>query len=142
MYLFGGISSFELLNAIQQWDSKKGDWKVLKWNLPLKMAKFGVAVDRSDTIYILGGVTEGEGEDSHVLLNTAYRLKAGESHWTKMPSMKSRKTAYEHVPCHEGSFVLLPTGGFAGADSEALMVPQVSGNPLNQFSMLQGNHRL
>ena len=54
----------ELLNSVQQWNSKTGEWKVLKWHLPLKMAKFGVAVDRSNSIYVIGGVTEGEKEDS------------------------------------------------------------------------------
>ena len=95
------------------------------------MAKFGVATDHNKTIYILGGVTEGETCDSHTLLGTAYKLKFGETHWSKVAGMKSKKTIYEAVPCHEGTFITLPTGDISGSECEALIANHVKLGTLN-----------
>ena len=127
VYLFGGISSFEVLNTVQQWNAKTGDWKILKWHMPLKMAKFGVAVDHQQTIFVMGGVTEGETDDSQAMLGTAYRLKKGDTHWTKIANMKSKKTVYEAVPSQEGTFIVLPNGGSTGGECESLMANHVRG---------------
>ncbi|XP_077972427.1 kelch-like protein 24 [Styela clava] len=93
IYCFGGHSSGQLLNIVNQFDAEADVWKIVG-HMSEKMSKVAV-VTVDESIYILGGLVE---EDCFQFIKAVWRFDPISNHWQSLnPMLVARCWFHAHA---------------------------------------------
>lgn len=83
-------------------------WTLLSINLPLKIAKYGLAKIEENQIVIAGGLlvdstasTNSNQNANYSYVNTVYKFDCNTLKWTKLAKLNFRRTLYSNMPIKE-----------------------------------------
>ena len=96
-YVFGGQTNRQSVDNVQSFDTRTGEWALLKLKMPQKLATLGTALTSKSDIVVLGGeVWDPTQEPPRVDVESMYKLEMEGLKWVKMPHMKMKR--HFHIP--------------------------------------------